>query len=175
MTQTSALTQEEQAILKDRIKQDERASIGQILAFTFFVLLMIFLPGKGNQPSIYQSSGFLWPFIIIYSLMGVIFVYMKYQIQRRLQQDLQTGIKTIEPFPIWRKEKSFAKKEYYIWLDTAEKDFAKFTFPWKDATTIEQATHLVLEYAPKSKIIFKQSLKEESNLEKGTGFSPGEL
>ena len=168
MTKTSTLTEAELTMLKDRIKQDEQASAVQIFAFTSMVILFIFIPGKGNDPSVYQSYGFLWPFIILFSLMSIFLVYWKYQIQKGLNDDLKFGVKKVESFLIIRKEKSFAKKQYYIWLDTAEKSFEKFTFPLEDAPKIDQATHLVLEYAPKSKTIFNKVLSIEDFDEEGT-------
>lgn len=168
MTKASPLTEAELKILKDCIKQDEQASAAQILALFLFVILMVFLPGKGNDPSLYQTYGFLWPFVISFSAMGAIFLYWKYRTQKGLNDDLKLGVKTIEPFLIIRKEKSFAKKEYYIWLDAAEKDFEKFTFLLEDSPEIDQATHLVIEYAPKSKTIFNKALSTEIDDEKGT-------
>ena len=168
MAKTSALSEADLALLKDRIKQDEQATAVQIFALFSFVMLIVFLPGRGNDPSLYQTNGFLWPFVISFSAMSVLFLYWKYKIQKGLNDDLKLGVKTIEPFLIIRKEKSFAKKEYYIWLDTAEKGFQKFTFPLEDAPKIDQATHLVLEYAPKSKTIFNKALSAEDIDEEGT-------
>jgi hypothetical protein len=158
MAKTSALSEADLALLKDRIKQDEQATAAQILAFFSFIILIIFLPGRGNDPSLFQTYGFLWPFVISFSVMSVLFLYWKYKIQKGLNDDLKLGVKTIEPFLIIRKEKSFAKKEYYVWLDSAEKSFEKFTFLLENAPEIDQATHLVIEYGPKSKTIFSKIL-----------------
>lgn len=168
MTENSALTEADLALLKDRIKQDEQASAAQIFAFFLFIMLIIFLPGKGNNPSLYQSFGFFWSFVVLFSLISVVFLYWKYQIQKRLNDDVKFGVKTVESFLIIRKEKSFAQKTYYIWLDATEKDFEKFTFLFKDGPEIDQATHLVIEYAPKSKTIFNKVLTTETIGEEGT-------
>lgn len=168
MTETSTLTEADLALLKDRIKQDEQASAAQIFAFFLFVMLIIFFPGKGNNPSLYQSFGFFWSFVVLFSLMSVVFLYWKYQIQKRLNDDVKFGVKTVESFLIIRKEKSFAQKAYYIWLDTAEKSFEKFTFLLEAGAEIDQATHLLLEYGPKSKTIFKKVLSTGIVDEEGT-------
>ena len=168
MAKTSALSETDLALLKDRIKQDEQATAAQILALFSFVMLIVFLPGRGNDPSLFQTYGFLWPFVISFSAMSVLFLYWKYKIQKGLNDDLKLGVKNIEPFLIIRKEKSFAKKEYYVWLDSAEKSFEKFTFLLEDAPQIDQATHLVIEYGPKSKTIFNKVFSMEDFDEEGT-------
>ena len=168
MAKTSPLTEAELKLLKDRIKQDEQASAGQILALFSFVMLIVFLPGRENDPSLYQTNGFLWPFVISFSAMGALFLYWKYRTQKGLNDDLKLGVKTIEPFLIIRKEKSFANKGYYVWLDSAEKSFEKITFLLEDAPKIDQATHLVIEYALKSKTIFNKVLTTETVSEEGT-------
>lgn len=166
--ETIPLTEDETNFLKDRLKQDEQSTIGQVLAFTLFVVVIIFLPGRGGDPSLYQEYGFLWSFITLYSSMSIALVVWKYQTQKRLKTDLQNGIKIIQPFLILRQEKSFAKKQYYLWLDTSEKSFQKFTFPLDDASIIEKTDYLILEYAPKSKTIFSQRFKESVDFTEGT-------
>ncbi|WP_421797649.1 hypothetical protein [Haliscomenobacter sp.] len=168
MAETSPLAEADLALLKGRIKQDEQATAAQILAFFSFIILIIFLPGRGNDPSLYQTYGFLWPFVVSFSAMSVFFLYWKYKVQKQLNDDLKLGVKTIEPFLIIKKEKSFANKGYYIWLDSAEKSFEKITFLLEDAPKIDQATHLVIEYAPKSKTIFNKVLITEIEDEEGT-------
>lgn len=168
MAETSPLAEAEFALLKDRIKQDEQATAAQILAFFSFVILLVFLPGKGNAPSLFQSYGFLWSFVVLFSAMSIFFLYWKYKVQKQLNDDLKLGVKTIEPFLIIKKEKSFANKGYYIWLDSAEKSFEKITFLLEDAPEIDQATHLVIEYGPKSKTIFNKVFSMEDFDEEGT-------
>ena len=168
MTKISALAETDLALLKDRIKQDEQATAAQILALFSFVMLIVFLPGRGNDPSLFQTYGFLWPFVISFSAMSVLFLYWKYKIQKGLNDDLKLGVKTVEPFLIIKKEKSFANKGYYIWLDSAEKSFEKITFPLENAPEIDQATHLVIEYGPKSKTIFNKVFSLEDFDEEGT-------
>lgn len=154
MIRIEQITETETEILINKINK-EKADLPSSLFFIIILLIfLIFLPGRQRRPSFYSQFGF-WKPAIIMTLLGCGITYYRYSTTiKNLQMDLDSQEKIVEEKEVWNKDKSFAKSEYRIWIDSNIKEFQKFSVVYEEYEQIEKGQKVVLEYGKMSHTLY---------------------
>ena len=137
------------------IDEEKRNLPKRLFLFLFFFVLFNFISGRNGRPSIFQEYGFWKPLIIECLTIGI-FLYFDYKKKLKgLQNDLGTREKIVEEKAVLKKDRSFLKSEYQVWIESNIKEFRKFEVTEDEYNKMEKGHKVILEYGEKSNFLFK--------------------
>lgn len=155
MIRNEPITEKETCILIEKINKEKASSPKQLLYMFIFINLFIFLSGKNRKPSLYNEYGYWKPAIIMTLLFSGLH-YSSYRMNlKNLQMDLDSKEKIVATMSVLKKDKSFFKGEYQIWIDSEIKDFKKYQVDAVTYNQIEKGHKVIVEYGKMSKTLYK--------------------
>jgi hypothetical protein len=151
MKEKIPLTEEEKSQLTFEVNKFKSNLPFGFLGILIFVTFLIFIPGKNHSPSIYFRYGYLKPFLLTF-LIYIIFSLFEYY---KIKKDLKSNQKILDKTFVYKKERQFTKGKFLIFIDIEISKFNKFEISKEDYDQISEDDEVILEYAEKSKILFK--------------------
>ena len=149
------ITESEAEMLIEYIDKEKKSLPQRFFLFLGLFMLINFMPGRNGRPSTFQEYGFWKPLVIEILAIGTLF-YFDYKTKLKgLQNDLESREKIIEEKTVLKKDRSFLKSEYQVWIETSVKEFKKFDVTENEFNKIEKGHKVILEYGEKSKFLFK--------------------
>ena len=145
-----AKLQAEISDLKDQFPIQTLAVLGVLVAF-------IFLPGKGNRPSVYHAYGFWKPVLLLSALVGAYSYYTFRKKVKALQADLDSGEKVVENTSIWKKQKTRFNGKHKIYLMSAYKEFSEMAVDAVEFERFAVDQPVTLAFGERSKMLFELS------------------
>lgn len=158
------LTEKDIEFLRFKIELEKTPSIFKaIVSVLLMSVLTVFLSGrKPHNVSLYYHYGFWTPFIISSLVFSFLFYFIVKSSIKELENDLNSNEKIVEIKTIWKKDKSFSKQEYRIWVDSDIKEFQKFIIAKEDYDAVQNGHKVTIEFAEKSKMLLSLNLHLET-------------
>jgi hypothetical protein len=156
---TEPLTAEEKDLLRKERNKVRQGLWTLVLLSPIPFLIIIFVQGRNDGISLYDEYGF-WRPALLSCLVSVPFIYFKERfVTKRLQLDLDSGIKIVEKFLIVRKDRSFAKNEFTIVTNSGITEFTSLQVTEKEYDQAQKGGEITIRYANRSKYLFGLSFE----------------